>query len=126
MPRKQAANAAGHEIPARGEQQPGANSSYVLQHKCSQKKSGSLGEGDPFANSGRREWEGFGHRLCQRLGGFGLVLEGGRCDAKAERHLQSHDSAHDPDKRVVMHRMSNRIHDFTADRGRDTCEPLAE
>src|ERR1043166_4393841 len=52
------------------------------------------------------------------VGGYGfLMLERGRCDAESWRHLQSHDTAHDADERIVMHGMGNGIHDFPPDGG---------
>src|SRR6266550_7010955 len=46
-----------------------------------------------------------------------LMLERGWCDAEARRHLQSHDSTHDADERIMMHGMCHGIHGFAPDRG---------
>src|SRR5258706_552752 len=136
MPRKHAANAAGHEMPPVASNKPAPTAATSSNTNVARKNpaafaneihsataDGENGRASVISRTAktliltlsRPTGEGIG------IGGsplrFILMLERGRCDAESWRHLQSHDTAHDADERIVMYGMGNGIHDFPPDGG---------
>src|SRR6266542_1749302 len=118
MPRKHATNAAGHEIPPVASNRPAPTAATSSNTNVARKKPAAFANGIHSATADGDSGRASVIRLCGGFGRFRLVLERGRRDAKTRWHLQSHDSAHDADKRVVMHGMCDGIHNFAPDGGR--------
>src|SRR5258705_7451631 len=102
MPKKQAANAAGHEMPPVASNKPAPTAATSSNTNVARKNPAAFAKGTHSATAANESGRDWVIKLCGGLGSFGLVFERGRRDAKARRHLQSHDSAHDADERVVM------------------------
>src|SRR6266478_6196754 len=117
MPRKHAANAAGHDMPPVASNKPAPTAATSSNTNVARKNPAAFAKGIHSAIADGDSGRASVIKLCRSFGSFGLVLERGRRDAEARWHLQPHDSAHDADKRVVMHGMCDGIHDFPSDGG---------
>src|SRR5262249_27212164 len=113
IPKKQAINAAGHEIEPAERRSPAPMAARSSSTKVPRNRVTARANVDGLADgriSGlirsnclttcRR-----GHRGC-----ITLMFQSGRCHAESGRHYQTHQAAHDSYEGVVMSRMSDGIH----------------